>query len=339
MVALKSSEFDSFLARGKQPIVLIFGPDAGLVRERVQALVARAVEDPNDPFSLARLDGDALAETPERLVEEAHTIPLFGGRRAVLIRAGTRNFSAAVEKLINAPPGPDCRVVIEAGDLTRGAPLRSLCEKAPVVAALACYPDAERDLGRLIDQELRDAGLAITADGRALLVASLGGDRLASRSELQKLTLYSRGSDRVDVDDVIAIVTDASAPAFDAIADAVFAGQSHEVDRQFAKARSEGTPATVIVGAALRLAAQLHRTRLDIESGVSVAEALRGMRVHFRREKLVETALRSWTSARLERAIAHLADATFETRLRGELADTIASRALLATSMRARGRE
>jgi DNA polymerase-3 subunit delta len=97
MVALKSSEFDSFLDRGKQPIVLIFGPDAGLVRERAQALIARAVEDLNDPFSLARLDGDTLAETPERLVEEAHTIPLFGGRRAVLVRAGTRNFSAAVE--------------------------------------------------------------------------------------------------------------------------------------------------------------------------------------------------------------------------------------------------
>jgi DNA polymerase-3 subunit delta len=339
MVALKSSEFDSFLARGKQPIVLIFGPDAGLVRERAQALIARAVEDPNDPFSLARLDGDVLAETPDRLVEEAHTIPLFGGRRAVSIRAGTRNFSAAVEKLIGAPPGPDCRVVIEAGDLTRSAPLRNLCEKAAVVASFACYPDAERDLGRLIDQEFRDAGVAVTADARALLVASLGGDRLASRSELQKLMLFSHGTDRVDVDDVIAIVTDASAPAFDVIADAVFAGQSHEVDRQFVKARSEGTPATVIVGAALRVAAQLHRTRLDIESGVSIAEALRGMRVHFRREKVVETALRNWTSARLERAIAHLAEATFETRLRADLADTIASRALLATSMRARSRD
>jgi DNA polymerase III subunit delta len=339
MVALKSSDFDSFLVRGKQPIVLIFGPDAGLVRERAQAVVTRAVEDLNDPFSLARLDGDALAETPERLVEEAHTIPLFGGRRAVLVRAGTRNFSAAVEKLINAPPGADCRVVIEAGDLTRSAPLRSLCEKAAVVASFACYPDAERDLSRLIDQELRDAGLAVTADARALLVASLGGDRLASRSELQKLTLYSHGSDRVDVDDVTAIITDASAPAFDVIADAVFAGQSQEVDRQFAKARSEGTPATVIVGAALRLAAQLHRTRLDIEGGVPIADALRSMRVHFRREKLVETALRNWTAARLERAIAHLAEATFETRLRADLGDSVASRALLATSMRARGRD
>ncbi len=339
MVALKTSEFDTFLVRGKQPIVLIFGPDAGLVRERAQALIAHAVDDLNDPFSLARLDGDALAETPERLVEEAHTIPLFGGRRAVWARAGSRNFAGAVEKLINAPPGPDCRVVIEAGDLARSAPLRNICEKAPGVAAFACYPDAERDLGRLIDQDLRDAGLTVTADARALLIASLGGDRLASRSELQKLALYAHGGGRVDVDDVSAIVTDATAPAIDVIADAVFAGQSHEVDRQFAKARAEGTAATVIVGAALRLAAQLHRTRLDIEAGVPVAEALRGMRVHFRREKLVETALRNWTCARLERAIAQLAEATFETRLRAELADAIASRALLATSMRARARD
>ena len=38
MVALKSSEFDTFLARGKQPIVLIFGPDAGLIRRACASL-------------------------------------------------------------------------------------------------------------------------------------------------------------------------------------------------------------------------------------------------------------------------------------------------------------
>src|SRR6516164_5971418 len=88
MVALKSSEFESFLARGKQAIALIFGPDSGLVRERAQALIGRAVDNPDDPFALARIEGDSLADTPDRLVEEAHTIPLFGGRRAVWVRSG-----------------------------------------------------------------------------------------------------------------------------------------------------------------------------------------------------------------------------------------------------------
>src|SRR3984885_13801930 len=84
MVALRGKEIDSFLARPDpgRPIVLLYGPDAGLVRERAEALLASAVDDPNDPFSLVRLDGDELSAEPSRLVDEAMTVPLFGGRRA-----------------------------------------------------------------------------------------------------------------------------------------------------------------------------------------------------------------------------------------------------------------
>src|SRR5216684_2157395 len=159
MVALKASDVDRFIARPDpaRPIVLVFGPDSGLVRERTQALIESSVDDPSDPFSLARLDGDDLAGEPSRLVEEANTVPLFGGRRAVWVKAGARNFAPAVEALIGCAPA-DCRVVIEAGDLRRNAPLRVLCERAKNAAALPCYADAERDLIRLIDDEMREAG-------------------------------------------------------------------------------------------------------------------------------------------------------------------------------------
>ena len=54
MVALRGKEIDAFLARPDpaRPIILLYGPDAGLVRERAEALLASAVDDPNDPFSL-----------------------------------------------------------------------------------------------------------------------------------------------------------------------------------------------------------------------------------------------------------------------------------------------
>jgi DNA polymerase-3 subunit delta len=142
MVALKTGEIDAFLARPdpKRPVVLVYGPDAGLVRERTDALIRASVDDPRDPFALANLDGDELASEPARLIEEAHTMPLFGGRRAVLVKAGGRNFVPAVEALLAAPPA-DCRVVIEAGDLRRNAPLRALCERAKMALALPCYAD------------------------------------------------------------------------------------------------------------------------------------------------------------------------------------------------------
>jgi DNA polymerase-3 subunit delta len=221
MTALKPAQIDAFLARPNpaQPVVLVYGPDAGLVNERAAALVRSFVDDMNDPFSLARLEGDDLASEPTRLVEEANTIPLFGGRRAVWVKGGARNFAAAVEALV-ANASPDCRVVIEAGDLRKNAPLRVICEKATNAVALPCYEDDEQALGRLVDAEMRDAGLAIAPEARAMLIPLLGGDRLASRSEIGKLALYARGKQRVELDDVMAVVSDASALAIDELIEA-----------------------------------------------------------------------------------------------------------------------
>src|SRR5450631_2002138 len=99
VVALRGKDIDAFLARPDpgRPIVLLYGPDAGLVRERANALLASAVDDPNDPFSLVKLDGDELAAEPSRLVDEALTVPLFGGRRAIRVRAGSGNFAGGVD--------------------------------------------------------------------------------------------------------------------------------------------------------------------------------------------------------------------------------------------------
>lgn len=343
MVALKSAEIDAFVARGnpKRPIALVFGPDAGLVRERVDALIKAAVDDPADPFALARLDGDALADEPTRLVEEAHTIPLFGGRRAVLVKAGGRSFVEAVELLLAAPPAADCRIVIEAGDLKRNAPLRTLCEKSAVAAALPCYVDGERELARLIDEEMRGAKLTIAPDARALLASLIGGDRRASRNEIRKLALYAHGKPAVEIDDVLAVVADASSLALDAAVDAAFAGRAAEVETQLAKTRAAGTYPGVIVGAALRQVAQLHRARLAIEDGASVEAAIGSAipGLHFRRKPLVEKALSVWTAARLEKIMARLAEASLDTRQRPALGDAIAQRALMAATEMARRRE
>src|ERR1700734_1471447 len=181
MVAIKAADADAFVARPDpaRPVVLVFGPDAGLVSERVNALVKASVDDVNDPFALARLEAEDLGAEPSRLVEEAQTIPLFGGRRAVWVKAGSRNIAPAVEALLALRP-IECRVVIEAGDLRRNAPLRALCERAKNAAALPCYADSERDLARLIDAEMREAELTLKPEARAMLIPLLGGDRAAS---------------------------------------------------------------------------------------------------------------------------------------------------------------
>jgi DNA polymerase-3 subunit delta len=341
MVALKAADVERFVARPDpaMPIVLVYGPDAGMVSERVGALVRAAVDDPSDPFALALLSGEALAETPERLVEEAHTIPLFGGRRAIHVKAGGRNIQSAVERVVAAPPATDCRVIIETGDLKKNAPLRTLCEKSPLAAALPCYPDGARDLARLIDDEMRRAGVTIIPAARDLLASLIGGDRRASRSEIEKLILYALGEKRIDVTDVIAVVTDATNPVMDSLIDAAFAGAANDVETNFAKVQSSGTAATTIASALVRQAGTLHTLRLAVDSGIPVDEILKRQGVHFSRTRAVGAALQAWTARRLERLIGQLGDISLDVRRDSKLGYAKMERALLMIARATRSRE
>jgi DNA polymerase-3 subunit delta len=340
MVALKTSEADSYLKRPGHPVVLIFGPDAGLVGERASALIQASVDDTNDPFSLVRLDGEDLTGNPYRLVEEANTVPLFGGRRAVHLKAGGRNILPAVEALL-AAPSPDCRVVIEAGDLRKTAPLRSICEKAKNAAAIACYADDASGLARLLDEELKNSGLSITQDARAALMPFLGGDRQASRSEIRKLALYAHGCKEITIDDIFAVVADASDLALDDAVDAAFAGKPADVEMHFKKAGTAGTNPGAIMLATLRQTGLLHRLRLMMDNGASADQAINAARppLHFRRRSLVETALRTWSSARLLRVFTQLSDTLLESRRQSDLAEALTQRALVGIAQSARRKD
>jgi DNA polymerase-3 subunit delta len=341
LVALRGKEIDAFLARPDpaRPIILLYGPDAGLVRERADALLASAVDDPTDPFSLVKLDGDELAAEPSRLVDEAMTVPLFGGRRAIRVRAGARSFAGGIDTLADTPIR-DCRIVIEAGELRPESPLRKACERAGTAVAIACYPDTERDLAKLIDDELRISNLRIAPDARAALMTLLGGDRQASRNELRKLALYGHGKGEVTLDDVMAVVADASELKLDQIVDGAFAGRPDLVEAEFAKAMIAGTYPGVIMSAAQRQAAWLHKSALAIAEGTPASSLLDGgfPRLHFSRKTNVETALRNFTAARLVAVIDQLATAALDIRKQPALAAAIAQRALLSIAVNARRR-
>ncbi|MGH6818209.1 MAG: DNA polymerase III subunit delta [Methylovirgula sp.] len=333
MVAVKASEVERFLKRPPPKIVvyLLFGADAGLVAERAQKIIARSVDDPKDPFQFLRLSGDVLAADPLRLADEANTMPLFGGRRAIAINAQAKSFVAALEPLLAAPPG-DCTIVIEAGALKRDAPLRRLCEASPGAAVLECNPDSAKELGELIDTELGAENLEIGPDAKALLVSLLGEDRLTTRSELAKLLLYAHGAGRVTVEHIATIVTAASSLAVDAAVNGAFEGDFAALEEAVKHVFLEGGDYNLLLGTALRHATALHRARLDAEAGRPES----GGYGAFRRGATFDRHVRAWTSERLARAITGLGQAIAKARREPALADMIALRALWAIALAAK---
>lgn len=339
MVAVKAADAERVLSNPdpKAVVFLVYGPDAGLVAERAKRLANGAVEDPADPFQMVRIEGDDVASDPLRLLDEANTIGLFGGRRAIRVSATGRNLASALTPLLATPP-QDAIVVVEAGDLQRSSPLRTLCERSPVALAIPCYTDGAREIGGLVDSMLREHNLAIERDARAVLISLLGGDRAASRSEVEKLMLYARGSKEISLADVHAVVGDVSALAVDAAVDAAYGGDLPALDIAFTRLMHEGFDAGVLLGFVLRHGLTLARARNGIEAnGGSPASAVEGMRsLHFKRKAAVERHLRLWTGTDLTRVVREVGTATGNTRRNAALAPELAQKTLWSIALAAR---
>jgi len=340
MATLKPAEIDAFCAKSPDRVnlVLLFGPDDGLVAERAKALVKIATKGIDDPFSLVRLTGRDLASDSARLVDEALTISMFGSRRVVWLQeAEPKSTLDAVEALLDHPD-PQSLVIIEAGDLKKTVALRKRFEDHRTAVAIPCYADTVEDLRRLIDAECRAAGIAIDSDARDLLESLIGGDRLASRGEVQKLLLYARGQSRIDVDDVLAIVGDASALVMESLVDAIAAGDIATTDLVDAKLSAAGTHVSVAVGALIRHFQSLQKLRLDMEAGASAADVVDRIRpmVFFRRKPVMIRQLGLWPLPRIDRALTILDEAMLQSRLKPTLARAIVADAFMQIARAAR---
>jgi DNA polymerase-3 subunit delta len=331
-VKLPPQRVGAFLREpGACRVVLLYGEDHGMIRDRAAALVRAVAGSLDDPFLVAELG----REDTRRLADEAATLALTGGRRVVRLRETTDAAAEQVGAILkgNAP----ALVVLEAPGLATRSRLRTLVEAAPDGAAITCYPEEGRALADTIRTVLGEAGVGIDADALAWVSDQLGADRVSTRAEAEKLALYVGPGGRVDLDAAMACVGDLAGLSLD---DALFAATEGDVaraDRALELAIAEGATPVGVLRAGLMHLQRLHRVRLTVDDGQSAADAVRGARppVFFRRVAAFTRAIGLWSSAALMAAMAGLAEAERACKRTGAPDDVLARNAVLALARRA----
>ncbi|HEV7415593.1 MAG TPA: DNA polymerase III subunit delta [Tianweitania sediminis] len=338
MAQRKNHEVDGWIARPDRAarVILFYGPDRGLVAERAARFAAGAGLDLADPFSVVRLDAAEVETHPERLYEEVQTVSMFTQSRLIWVRnaSGGRQLADAIKTLI-AGELRDIAILIEAGDLKKGAGLRGIVEAASAGMALPCYSDDARALDALIEDILGRAGLQIGLAARNRLKAHLGGDRMASRGELEKLALFCHGSTEVAVVDVDRLIGDVSATTADDAINAALRGDPAAFQQAYGQFRSGGGNPTTLLLSALRQVHGLHALSGEMELNNRSASAVVASArppLYFERKTAAERALGRLTSAQWDAVVHRLSAAVLESRKHADLADVIIERSLLALS-------
>ncbi len=293
-------------------LVLLYGPDQGLVADRRRQLIEAVLGAADDPFRLTELASERVVETPGLLFEEAQALSLVGGRRIVLLRQATEPLAKPLTGLLKEG-GHAALVIVEAGELGAGSALRKLAEKSQAAAAIACYRVEGNSLASQIREHLRGLGLSADPEAMDYLVEHLGGNRELTRNELEKLALYKGEgrAARITLEEASAVVGNSSALQVDALVWACLVGRPGRagpiLDRLLGEAMAPVRLIRAITMTLVRLLPPAQRVRLG-ESPEAVVQSLKPP-VHFSQRTPMQRALAHWRPADLEAALGLAAEA------------------------------
>ena len=329
---LKAAQVETFLRApdAKAQLVLIYGEDEGLVRERAVKLAKTVVEDLKDPFRVIEMGSAQLKEDSSRLRDEAAAISFGGGRRVIRLRDVGDAQAPAIADFLKDPAG-DALIVIEAGSLPSRSKLRQAVEKAGNGMALPCYADSGRDLEGLISAVMEDHKLRIDRDATRYLVANLGSDRMISRSELEKLALYAFKDGQVTLADAMDCVGDSSARHYDDVIQAVSQGNVVNLDTALTRLTEEGLNPVGALRMMLGYFQKLHLVKGQITQGANTEQAMKSLRppLFFKAADQFRANLNNWAVPTLQRALQILLEAEKDCKSGLAVPETIAHRAMI----------
>ena len=338
---LAPSRVSGFLQRPDPEIraVLLHGPDEGLVRERAETVARSVCPDLRDPFRVTDVASATLVADPARLADEAAQLSLTGGRRVVRVHGAGDALAKLFTGFLESPTG-EAFVVVEAGELPARSALRRAFEAARGAAAIGCYPDTPRDLAVVIRETLAAHQVTASRDAGRFLVEHLGGDRLVTRSELEKLALYAGEGGRVELEDARASVSDTAALELDDAVMAAAEGDPARVERVLGRIFQQGESPVSIMRALLRHLHRLHGMTARLAAGTSAEEVMRSARppIFFKQEDGFRQQLSLWTELRLRLQLDRVAKAELAIKTTGFPAETICREAMLAVARCARER-
>lgn len=310
--------------------ILVYGPDEGLVRTRSKILAKHFVDDLNDPFNVADLDGESLADEPGKIIDELNTGSMLGGSRVIFVQKGADILTNTLKSYLEEP-SQDNILIILSGNLMPKSSLRGLFEKSKAAAALPCYVADQGALKSVIASKLKHAGYSIEPDAQIYLSNALVGDHAQALSELEKLVLYmgwpagydgfegeavSTPSGRITLEDAQNNTGNLSEQKLDTLCDGVGLGLVERVDETLSLLLAEETVPIIILRSLMNHFKSLHVTNLRVHEGMNTKEAMKKLYppVFFKREQAFIDQINRWGVEKSAKALEKLNECEAQTK-------------------------
>jgi len=313
---IQPKSVDAFLAKPSAPYgaALLYGPDAGLVRDRTKRITTAVLGANPDPMAIVELSEANVLADSAILADELGAISMLAPRRVIVIRDGgdklTKIIEASAQYLNDS-----VFLIVAADELAGKSSLRAWFEADARAAAVACYRDEMRDVAGVVRKAFDDAKLPYDREVVDYLSAQLGNDRYVTYQELEKIITYA-GGQKLTLEEVTALVDYNRETNLDDIVNAVADRNLAQLEKMLNLLLHEGTQPIAYLRALQRYFNRLYNFKAQAQAGMPVDQLVANARpkVFFRQVPILTRHIQSWSLEHITRALGLLVSAELSSK-------------------------
>jgi len=320
---------DIFGVNKKNPVILVYGPNEGLVRDNVNKLCFHFKK--HDEAEEITLTEKNLDDEPNKIFDEIDTISMFNNKKIIFIESLKDKHVPLIEKLFESIL-ENILVILKSDSLGKSSKLRKLFDTSEIHISIPCYEDDMKSIMNLVQDFEKKFNLQLERDVKNYLAHFLSNDRLISKSELEKIfLLQGNKSSPLSLHEVQAILNDVSSISLNKINESVMFGKTKATSKIIHKIFSEGIHSVALIRSLINYTMRIQLTQIELKKHKSFDEAIKILRppVFWKEKNSFQNHCAVWPMQHIEKNLKVLLDAEYDCKSSGSLSNSICERYIL----------
>ena len=179
--------------------ILIYGKNDGLKKKIIDEDIVK-----NKEISIEKFEENEIINTSDNFIASLLTKSFFQKKRYILISRTSEKILKIVQEILDKKI-EDITIIINCSVLDKKSKLRNFFDKEKKVVCIPVYNDENNTLSLIVNNFFKKYKIPISQETINLLVERCAGDRQNLNNELEKISLFLKSKDKIDLEDILTL--------------------------------------------------------------------------------------------------------------------------------------
>ena len=323
-------------------IILLYGPNIGLVDLMYKKTIEILAIDTNDPFSFSKINGDEFKDKPSTLHDNINTLNVFSEKKFILLNLMDVSITKSQENVIleaTKTENQNYLLLIKAANLKISSFVRFF-QNTNNSITVPCYEEKITNIHSKLSILFSKHKISFKNDFLKNLICKLGSNSLTNEMEIDKLDVFLTNNKNVTEEMIFTLIAKNDDINFNKVIENCSNGNPSEALRSFENIYDNQATSITIIRMFVNHFKLIEKVLLLFDHNKNLVNVIENIRppIFFKKKEFVIFQCKVWNLKLISLILTRLIELEFKCKLNHAVEKTLLSQFILSTSVLAKNR-